>query len=205
MSMLATSSRESRASAAPGKRGGAPISGWSSFGPAYSPFLLAVMISLLPAMLGGVWTCFSFDRYGWGMALLAFHQMAAWALAYRVPRPVRWGRVEWIAIALGTGLTIVVSAPMILPWLLLPVVPALLLRSACHCGPPLRVRPLIRVFSLASLAAVVTQLAGNRPGVGVMIAIVGASVLGLLALERLVVRETTPDSGGADHSRPRDT
>ena len=201
MSILANSSQKTRALGAPQCRSRAPTPGRSSLSQKAPRILQATIWSLLPGAIGLVLALLLADHFGWALLVFAAHQITAWALMLRTGRSARLERSDWICIALGTGLTILLGAPSLFPWLLLPVIPALLLRSACRHGPPPRVVPVMRIFSIASLAAVLMQLAGDRPGIGVLVAVLGATVMGLTALERLVVPDPEHDQVRRDLHR----
>lgn len=148
---------------------------------------LALVWSLAPAMLGLVARNLQAGNPGWALLIFIAHQALAWTLTFRRDLPIVPSRRDWLAVAAASALTIAVCAPTALGWLLLPVVPALLLHSACRHGHPPCVRAVMRIFSVAALAAVIAQLAGVRPAPGVIIAVAGATLTGLVAIEILIV------------------
>ena len=198
MSTLANPSQKTRALGTQPCRSRAPTPGRSSVSRNVPRILQAITWSLLPGAIGLVLALLLADYFAWALFVFAAHQFTAWSLMILAGRSAKLERSDWISIALGAGLTILLGAPSLLPWLLLPVIPALLLRSACRHGPRPPVIPVMRIFSMASLAAVLMQLAGDRPGIGVIVAVLGATVMGLAALEHLVVPDPDPVPPGVD-------
>lgn len=93
----------------------------------------------------------------------------------------RW----WWGLAAGSAGVIAVIDPLLLPWLLLPVAPAILVWAAgCEgglgCG-----RRVMRLFAAATLAAVLFQLAGLGPNAVEVVAAAVATVGFVIAVERL--------------------
>lgn len=82
--------------------------------------------------------------------------------------------------------------PQLLPWLLLPVAPALLVWAAgCEgmlaCG-----RRVMRLFGIATLAAVLFQLAGAGPDVVEVVVTAVATVGFVVAVEHLATGRGMP-------------
>lgn len=103
-------------------------------------------------------------------------------LADRLGRSSQVPLLTW-GLAAGSAVAVAFTEPALSPWLLLPVAPAFLLWAA-GCGDGRRV---MRVFSVATLAAVLFQLAADPPGGVEAAAVSAATVLFLAAVERLAV------------------
>jgi hypothetical protein len=102
-------------------------------------------------------------------------------------RPGRSSQVptpEWGLLACGAAALVGLIQPGLLPWLLIPVVPALLLWEASESVAPRVRRRVIRVFSIAALAAVAVQFAASAPSLRAAAAL-GAMALYLVAVERV--------------------
>jgi hypothetical protein len=107
-------------------------------------------------------------------------------------RPDRSSQVSaprWALLACGAVAVFGLAQPTLLPWLLVPAVPALLLWEASDAVPRSRRRRVMGVFSVAALAAVAAQLAMSRPWVVAAVTTLGATVLFLVAAERVATAE----------------
>lgn len=90
-------------------------------------------------------------------------------------------------LAAGSAATVALLEPSLLPWLLLPVAPALLVRAAggeapLNCGPRV-----MRLFAAATLAAVFFQLVATPPDAIETVLLPAGTILFLGAVERLAV------------------
>ena len=78
-------------------------------------------------------------------------------------------------------------APAVAIWLLLPIGPAALLRLVARDGEASCVARVIRVFSVATLAAVAVQAVASALSIVTAAVVVALTILFLTALERAVV------------------
>lgn len=107
-------------------------------------------------------------------------------LAARLGRSSQVRLLTW-TLAAGSAAAVSLLEPSLLPWLLLPIAPALLLRAAggearLNCGPRV-----MRLFAAAALAAVLFQLASAPPTALETAALLMATVLFLGATERVLL------------------
>ena len=140
--------------------------------------------SLVPGILGFSHHLIMEGHWDWGLSLLVLSQLLIWPLAFLCRRCVKHAG-EWLAILAGSGLVIGFICTAVLPWLLLPIFPAILLRYAARGGATLPIRPVMRIFSIALLAAVTAQAISSELSPGLILAVIGSTMFGLLALERL--------------------
>lgn len=158
------------------------------------PLFRAGAWSLVPAALGFSLHFFLAGRWEWGLTLLALSQLLIWPLAFLHRKPLRTP-AEWIMILLGSGVSIGIACPGVLPWLLLPTLPAFLLRHAVQAGASLPIRPVMRIFSIALLAAVLTQAIATGTPPGILLALAGSTMFGLIALEMVSTQPVAPNRG----------
>ena len=95
--------------------------------------------------------------------------------------------VTWITVAVASGIAIVVSAPGLAGWMLLPAIPAAFLwwarlrdGSTSRCD-----RAVMRIFSIATFVAIISQLVASVTSLLPLLIVAAAVVLFLLSVEQL--------------------
>lgn len=141
--------------------------------------------SLVPGVLGFSLHFIMEGHWDWGLSLLVLSQLLIWPLVFLYRRSVRHAG-EWLTILAGSGLVIGFICTAVLPWLLLPIFPAILLRYAARGGAALPIRPVMRIFSVALLAAVIALAISSELSLGLILAVTGSTMFGLVALERVI-------------------
>lgn len=150
----------------------------------------AAVWAMFPAVLGGAVESLAAGRPCFAVLVVILHQFVALFLGGRSDsRRITWGEAEWAILAVGAAATVAVADYRLSPWLLLPVGPALLLRLAKRENLLPRMSGLMRVFSVATLGAILVQLASAVPTAGIAIAVLGGTVLYLAGVERLATGE----------------
>jgi hypothetical protein len=164
--------------------------GWSSQVALTHETANAAVWAMFPAVLGFAVEGLAAGRVCFAVLAVVLHQFAALFLGRRVDgQASTWSNAEWAILAVGAAATVAVADFPLWPWLLLPVGPALLLRSARREQLISRTAGPMRIFSVATFGAVLVQLASAVPATGVAIAALGGTFLYLAGLERLVTGE----------------
>ncbi len=161
-------------------------SGWPSHVRLSREAASATVWAVFPAVLGGAIEGLTEGRPCFAVLAVIAHQLIALVLGSRDDGcRISWGAAEWAILAAGAALTVAIADPVLWPWLLVPIAPALLLRAARRGQLFSRIAGLIRVFSVATLGAVLVQLSAATPSAGVAVAVLGGTVLYLAGIERL--------------------
>ncbi|MBA3314442.1 MAG: hypothetical protein H0T47_14295 [Planctomycetaceae bacterium] len=93
----------------------------------------------------------------------------------------------WALVAAASTAAVIVVAPTLAGWLLLPAIPAILLRWSGRDGGSRCDHAVMRIFSIATFTAIVTQLVVTVPVLSTAIAVAAAVVLCLYSVEQLAV------------------
>jgi hypothetical protein len=95
--------------------------------------------------------------------------------------------LTWITVAVASGSAILVSAPALAGWMLLPAVPATFLwwarrrdGSTSRCD-----HAVMRIFSVATFVAIASQLVASMTSLLPLLIVAAAVVLFLLSVEQL--------------------
>lgn len=96
-------------------------------------------------------------------------------------------QMTWIIVALVSTAAVLVATPTLAGWLLLPAIPAILLRWACRDSGSRCDRAVMRIFSIATFVAIITQLVVMVPALFPAIVVATAVVLFLFSIEQLAV------------------
>lgn len=173
-----------------GRRRASHRAGWSSQELLTREAAMAAVWALFPAVLGVAVESLAAGRPCFAVLAVIMHQFLALFLSRRTDgRPTAWGQTEWAIVVVGAIATVAVADVALMPWLLIPVGPALLLRAAKREQLLSRTAGLMRLFSVATFGAVLVQLAAAMPATGVTIAALGGTLLALAGMERLATGE----------------
>ncbi|MGC1272076.1 MAG: hypothetical protein WBC44_00105 [Planctomycetaceae bacterium] len=173
-----------------GRADGVARPGWSSRVCLTREAATAAVWAMFPAVLGGAVESLAAGRPCFAVLVVILHQFVALFLGGRNDgRHTVWGELEWAILVVGAAATVAVADYVLWPWLLLPIGPALLLRAAKRENLLPRMAGLMRVFSVATLGAILVQLASAVPSAGIAIAALGGTVLYLAGVERLATGE----------------
>ncbi len=100
--------------------------------------------------------------------------------------------VTWITVAVLSGVAIIVLAPGLAGWMVLPAVPAALLwwarrrdGSTSRCD-----HAVMRIFSVATFVAIISQLVASVTSLLPLLVVAAAVVLFLLSVEQLASLRT---------------
>lgn len=93
----------------------------------------------------------------------------------------------WITVAVVSGVAIIISAPGLAGWMLLPAIPAGLLwwarrrdGSTSRCD-----HAVMRIFSIATFVAIISQLVASVTSLWPLLVVAAAVILFLLSVEQL--------------------